>query len=80
MCETCGCGHSDHQHLHIIIPVSGMQNAGCAAKIETALNNLTGVHATADYELGAVSLLLHEDDDLAAAKKTITDMGYRCKR
>ena len=80
MCETCGCGHSDHQHLHIIIPVSGMQNAGCAAKIETALNNLTGVHATADYELGAVSLLLHEDGDLAAAKKTITDMGYRYKR
>jgi len=57
-----------------------MQDAGCAAKIETALNDLTGVHATVDYELGAVSLLLHEDGDLAAAKKTITDMGYQCKR
>ena len=80
MCETCVCGHSDHQHLHIIISVSGMNDDSCATKIETALNELTGIHATVDYELGAVSLLLHEDGDLAMAKKIITDLGYQCKR
>ena len=80
MCETCGCGHSDHQHLHIMIPVSGMKDAASAAQIEAVLNTLTGVHATVDYELGAVSLLLHEDGDLAAAKKIINEMGYQCRR
>lgn len=76
MCETCGCGHGDHQHTHLILPVRGMSCQGCAARIEETLNKMTGVHATADYKLGAVSLLLHDDAELAKVKETILDLGF----
>jgi len=74
MCETCGCGH-DHQHIHLMIPVKGMRDRAGAERLETALNQLTGVHATADHQLGAVSLLLHDDGDLAAVQKLIAELG-----
>lgn len=78
MCETCGCGQSSHghEHLHLLLPVKGMSCEHCAANIEAALNALPGVHATADYKLGAVSLLLHDDADLAAAKEAILELGF----
>ncbi len=41
-----------------------------------ALNALPALHATADHKLGVVSLLLHEDGDLAKAKQVILDLGY----
>ena len=80
MCETCGCGNPNHNHTHIIIPVKGMECDKCAKRIEDALNKLTGIHATVDYELGVASLLLHDDGNLAEAKKVITDMGFNCNR
>ena len=76
MCEVCGCGQNDHQHTHLILKVSGMHCANCSAKLENGLNALPGVHATADHEAGVVSLLLHADGDLAAAKEAILDMGF----
>jgi len=47
-----------------------------AALLEAALNGLPGVHATADCQLGAVSLLLHEQGDLASAKDLIREVGF----
>lgn len=76
MCETCGCGHGDHQHTHLILPVRGLACQHCSARLEAALNALPGVHATADHQLGAVSLLLHAEGDLAAAKQAILDQGF----
>jgi len=76
MCETCGCGQPDHDHLHLMLPVKGMACEHCAANIERALNALPGIHATADFKLGAVSLLLHEEADLAKAKEAILDLGF----
>lgn len=76
MCENCGCGQTDHSHTHILLPVKGMSCEHCKARIEQSLNALTGVHATADHTLGVVSLLLHDDGDLAKAKQTILDLGY----
>lgn len=76
MCDTCGCGSADHQHLHLIIPVKGMKGNDDAALLEAALNGLPGVHATADCQLGAVSLLLHEQGDLASAKDLIREVGF----
>ena len=77
MCETCGCGHSDHEHIHLMLPVKGLKNEDAAKDLAEALNRLTGVHATADHNIGAVSLLLHDDGDLGEAKKLIADMGYQ---
>ena len=76
MCENCGCGQHDHSHTHILLPVKGMSCEHCKSQLEEALNALPGVHATADHTLGVVSLLLHEDGDLALAKQTILDLGY----
>lgn len=76
MCETCGCGQSDHQHLHVLLPVKGMTCEHCSASIEKALNELPGIHATADHKLGAVSLLLHEEADIAKAKEAIIELGF----
>jgi hypothetical protein len=76
MCETCGCGH-DHEHIHLMIPVKGINDSADAEKLEAALNQLPGVHATADYKLGAVSLLLHEGGDLTAAENLIQDLGFK---
>ncbi len=76
MCETCGCGQKEHDHLHLILPVKGMTCEHCAANIEKTLNAMAGVHATADFKLGAVSLMLHEEGDLAKAKEAILDLGF----
>ena len=76
MCETCGCGHGDHQHIHLLLPVRGMACEKCAARITETLNQLPGVHVTADHKLGVVSLLLHEAADLAKAKQAIINLGY----
>lgn len=76
MCETCGCAQTEHDHTHLILKVEGMACGNCAAKLEAGLNALPGVHATADHQAGVVSLLLHEDGDLAAAKQAILDMGF----
>ena len=76
MCETCGCGNNDHNHTHLMLPITGLSDQDSCQKLEAALNQLAGVHATADYKIGAVSLLLHEDGDLAAVKKLISDLGY----
>ena len=76
MCESCGCEQHGHEHLHLLLPVKGMTCEHCAANIEKTLNALPGVHATADFKLGAVSLLLHEDADLAKAKEAILDLGF----
>lgn len=75
MCETCGCGYN-HEHIHLMIPVKGMKDEESTKKLEDALNRLTGVHATADHNLGAVSLLLHESGDLTAAQQCIKDLGF----
>lgn len=76
MCQTCGCGQNEHEHLHLMLPVKGMTCPHCSASIEKALNALPGVHATADHQLGAVSLMLHEDGDLAKAKEVILELGF----
>ena len=76
MCETCGCGHNDHQHIHLMLPVKGMKDKADAEALANALSELTGIHATADHAIGAVSLLLHDDGDLGEAKKLIKELGY----
>ena len=76
MCEACGCGQGGHEHLHVLLPVQGMSCEHCSKQIETTLNAMPGVHATADHNLGAVSLLLHDDADLAAVKNAINDLGF----
>lgn len=53
-----------------------MSCANCAAKLEAGLNALPGVHATASHDAGVVSLLLHEEGDLTAAKQVILDLGF----
>jgi len=75
MCEHCGCGHSDHEHIHIMLPAKGLTDEASAAKLAEALNSLPGVHATADHNIGAVSLLLHDEADIAAAKELIEKLG-----
>lgn len=77
MCETCGCGNSDHHHTHLMLPITGITDEESCRKLEEALNQLSGVHATADYKIGAVSLLLHEEGDLAEVKKLIEQLGYQ---
>ena len=76
MCETCGCGNHDHQHTHLLLPIKGLKDAADAAALEAKLNELTGIHANVDFNLGAVSLLLHDDGEIAAAKQLIVDAGY----
>lgn len=75
MSDTCGCS-CEHDHIHIIVPVKGMHCEQCEAQLETALNALPGIHATANYELGCVTLLLHDQDDLNKAKEIILEQGY----
>lgn len=75
MCEKCGCGQN-HEHTHIVLPVSGMSCQHCSSQIEQALNNLPGVHATADHQQGCVSLLLHDNADLSQIKQVINDLGF----
>ncbi len=77
MCETCGCDNHDHHHTHLLLAIKGLESAEAAAKIEAKLNQLIGVHATVDFALQAISLLLHEDGDLAAVKKMLADAGYQ---
>jgi hypothetical protein len=75
MCEDCGC--HDHQHTHLLLKITGLKNAHDAAALEAALNQLTGIHANVDFDLSAVSLLLHDDSDLAEAKNLIINAGYQ---
>lgn len=76
MCETCGCDTHDHHHTHLLLPIKGLKDAEAAALLEARLNDLAGVHANVDFNLGAVSLLLHEDSNLSEAKQLLADEGY----
>ena len=78
MCDTCGCQHHDHDHLHISLPVSGMMCELCAAAVEKSLNSLHGVHAKADFQSGMVELSLHDDAvPLDEIKSAICALGYQ---
>jgi hypothetical protein len=76
MCETCGCAQHEHNHQQKLISVRGMEGEDSAKALEDALNDLPGIHAAVDCSLGVVSILLHENSDLEAARAKIIELGY----
>ena len=77
MCESCGCAEHDHEHTHVVLPISGMSCDHCAEQIEKAVAKLPGVEqAHADISTAMVSVVLTEYGDLAAVKATIHDLGF----
>jgi len=77
MCNSCGCDHDSHDHIHLWIPVGGLKCQGCADQIESALNELHGVHATVNLDENTISLVLHDDGaSLKEVKAKIRELGY----
>lgn len=72
----CGCDQQEHNHQQKLIPVSGMEGEDSAKALEDALNDLPGIHAAVDCSLGVVSILLHENSDIEAARAKIIELGY----
>lgn len=53
-----------------------MEGEDSAKALEDALNDLPGIHAAVDCSLGVVSILLHENSDIEAARAKIIELGY----
>ena len=57
--------------------VEGMDCAGCAGKVDTAVRRLPGVEDVAVSVVAGAMTVTHRDADLAAIAGKVTELGYR---